>query len=163
MPIDLPQLTGAHTGKRLAEVVRFTLTTYGITSVNIGYFLLDNASNNNTAVAALAPLFGFTPSQRRLRCGPHILNLVGQMIIFGSDQAAYSNLASVAESVEKEQKLLQDWRCDGPLGILIAIINYIKTPQQYDLFNQFQKVANDELPTGRTEVPSNVATMIDWY
>jgi hypothetical protein len=108
---------------------------YGITLANVGYFVLDNASNNDTAVAALALAFGLTPSYRRLRCGPHTLNLVGQMVIFGSDQAAYDNLASVAESIEEEQELLQDWRCDGPLGILIAIINYIKTPQQYDLFN----------------------------
>jgi len=106
MPIDLPQLTSAHTGERLAEVVQLTLKTYGITSVNVGYFVLGNASNNDTAVAALALAFGFTPSHRRLRCGPHTLNLVGQMIIFGSDQAAYDNLAAVAENVEEEQELL---------------------------------------------------------
>jgi hypothetical protein len=89
----------AHTGERLAEVVQFTLTMYGITSANVGYFVLDNASNNDTAVAALALAFGLTPSHRRLRCGPHTLNLVGQIVIFGSDQAAYDNLASVAESI----------------------------------------------------------------
>ena len=100
MPIDLPQLTGAHTGERLAEVVTLTLTTYGITADNVGYFVLDNASNNNTTVAALARYFNFTTAYRRLRCGPHTLNLIGQMIIFGSDQAAYDNTAGVATSVE---------------------------------------------------------------
>jgi hypothetical protein len=54
MPIDLPQLTGAYTGERLAKVVILTLTTYGITADNVGYFVLNNASNNNTTVAALA-------------------------------------------------------------------------------------------------------------
>ncbi|KAI1664628.1 hypothetical protein L13192_10747 [Pyrenophora tritici-repentis] len=146
MPIDLPQLTGAHTGERLDEVVTLTLTTYGITADNVGYFVLDNASNNDTTVAALARHFNFTTAHRRLRCGPHTLNLIGQIIIFGSDQAAYDNTAGVTTSVEEEQQFLAQWRREGPLGILIAIINYIKTPQQYDLFASFQKTAADEVP-----------------
>jgi hypothetical protein len=39
------------------------------------------------------------------------------------------------------------WRRDGPLGILISVINYIKTPQQHELFENFQRLANRELPT----------------
>jgi hypothetical protein len=39
------------------------------------------------------------------------------------------------------------WRRDGPLGVLIAIVNYIKTPQQYALFADFQRLAHRELPT----------------
>ena len=85
MPINLPQLTGAYTGERLAEVVTLTLTTYGITADNVGYFVLDNASNNNTTVAALARHFNFTTPHRRLCCGPYTLNLISQMIIFRSD------------------------------------------------------------------------------
>lgn len=77
IPIDLPQLIGAYTGERLAEVVTLTLITYGITPAKLGYFVLDNASNDNTAVAALARSFDFIPSHRRLRCGPYTLNLVG--------------------------------------------------------------------------------------
>jgi hypothetical protein len=60
MPINLLQLVGAYTGERLAEVITSTLTTYGITAKNVGYFVLDNASNNDTAVAALARQFNFT-------------------------------------------------------------------------------------------------------
>jgi hypothetical protein len=54
MPIDRPQLTGAHTGEKLAEVITITLATYCITAEKLEYFVLDNASNNDTAVAALA-------------------------------------------------------------------------------------------------------------
>jgi hypothetical protein len=32
------------------------------------------------------------------------------------------------------------------LGVLINVINYIKTPQQYELFQEFQRAANAELP-----------------
>jgi hypothetical protein len=76
LPIDLPQLIGAYTSKRLAKVVTLTLINYGITPAKLGYFVLNNASNNNTAVAALARSFSFILSYRRLRCGPYTLNLV---------------------------------------------------------------------------------------
>ena len=41
---------------------------------------------------------------------------------------------------------MRDWRKQGPLGVLIDVINYIKTPQQYSLFETFQHQANAELP-----------------
>ena len=157
LPIDLPQLTGAHTGERLAKVVTLTLTNYGITPAKLGYFVLDNASNNDTAVAALARSFDFIPSHRRLRCGPHTLNLVGKMIIFGRDKGAYDNASG---NLDDEEKFLQEWRKDGPLGTLIAIINYIKTPQQYDLFSNFQKLANAELPTDQRRILEPVKPVV---
>jgi hypothetical protein len=41
---------------------------------------------------------------------------------------------------------LQEWRKDGPLGVLIYVINYNKTLQQYALFREFQRAANAETP-----------------
>jgi hypothetical protein len=61
LPIDLPQLGGAHTSERIAEIINSTLTTYRITLLKLGYFVLNNATSNNTAVAALARLYGFIP------------------------------------------------------------------------------------------------------
>jgi hypothetical protein len=46
LPIALPQLTGAHTGVRIAEVVDQTLQQFGVNSAKLGYFVLDNAANN---------------------------------------------------------------------------------------------------------------------
>lgn len=157
LPIELPQLTGAHTGERLAEVINLTLTSYGITPLKLGYFVLDNAHNNDTAIAALSRLNSFIPSHRRLRCGPHTLNLIGQMMIFGKDKDAYNN---AAEELKDEEKFLQDWRKDGPLGVLIAIISYIKTPQQYDLFSGFQKLANSDIPTDQRRVLEPVKPVV---
>ncbi|KAK1914312.1 hypothetical protein P3342_007558 [Pyrenophora teres f. teres] len=48
-------------------------------------------------------------------------------------------------SLDKEQ-FLDDWRKQGPLGTLLDVINYIKTPQQYEVFKNFQDLANRELP-----------------
>ena len=43
---------------------------------------------------------------------------------------------------------MQEWRKQGPLGVLVDVINYIKTPQQYELCREFQRAANAELPAG---------------
>jgi hypothetical protein len=76
LPIDLPQLVGAYTSKQIAKVINSTLTTYSNTPLKLGYFVLNNATSNNTAIAALARLIRFILSYRRLRCGPYTLNLI---------------------------------------------------------------------------------------
>jgi hypothetical protein len=145
LPIALPQLAGAHTGEAMAIVVAKTLEVYGITYDRLGYFVLDNASNNDTAVAKLGVQYHFNPIHRRLRCSPHTLNLIGQAIIFGTNRDAYDNDAT-QHTVEEAH--LQDWRQHGPLGVLVGLINHIKTPQQYKLFRDFQQTANAQLPAG---------------
>jgi hypothetical protein len=68
LPIALPQLTGAHTGEAIATAVVTTLRAYQITSATLGYFVLDNANNNDTAITAVARDFSnFEPTERRLR------------------------------------------------------------------------------------------------
>jgi hypothetical protein len=54
LPIALPQLTGAHSDEKIAEVVLSILQQFGISSRTIGYFVLDNASNNDTTIHAIA-------------------------------------------------------------------------------------------------------------
>ncbi|KAI0569426.1 hypothetical protein Alg130_11650 [Pyrenophora tritici-repentis] len=77
LPIDLPELAGAHTGEAIAKAISMTLSAYG-----------------------------------------------------------YST----------EEQYMREWRKDGPIGVLVDIINYIKTPQQYELFRSFQRRANADLP-----------------
>ena len=91
LPIALPQLTGAHSGEKIAEIVSKLLQQFGIDQHMIGYFVLDNASNNDTAVLALARRMGFNATHRRLRCGPHTLNLVGQTLLWGNNADAFDN------------------------------------------------------------------------
>ncbi|RYN17161.1 hypothetical protein AA0112_g12189 [Alternaria arborescens] len=57
--IDLPQLAGAHTGDRIADCVEKTLLEFGITAPKLGYFMLDNAYNNDAAIARLGSKYGF--------------------------------------------------------------------------------------------------------
>jgi len=142
LPIALPQLTGAHTGVRIAEVVDQTLRQFGVDSAKLGYFVLDNAANNDTAIAVVAEIYDFLPVHRRLRCGPHTLNLIGQTLLWGNNQQAYDN---APEDLNDEVRLMREWRKDGPLGVLLDVINYIKTPQQHELFINFQHRANADL------------------
>ncbi|KAG9382288.1 Dimer-Tnp-hAT domain containing protein [Pyrenophora tritici-repentis] len=125
LPIALPQLTGAHTGEAMAEVVMAIFKQFEITVGKLGYFM------------------GFSATERRLRCGPHTLNLIGQMLLWGEEKESYDN-----EETERvnEAENMATWRGDGPLGVLLAVINYIKTPQQYALFEKYQKLAIRDQP-----------------
>ncbi|KAI1552791.1 hypothetical protein PtrEW7m1_012394, partial [Pyrenophora tritici-repentis] len=54
LPIALPQLVGAHTGEAIADAVTKILQSFSINRSKLGYFVLDNAYNNDTAVNKLA-------------------------------------------------------------------------------------------------------------
>jgi hypothetical protein len=119
--------------------------------------VLDNAYANDTAVTKLAQRFEFTASHRRLRCGPHTLYLVGQMVIFGFNKDTYDN---DEDEHKTETAYLQEWRQQGPLGVLIDIINYIRTPQQHGLFADCQRRVNAKAPDQKQEILEPVKPVV---
>jgi hypothetical protein len=48
--IALPQLWGAHSGKNISRVVSTSLQQFGISPCTVGYFVLNNTTNNNTTI-----------------------------------------------------------------------------------------------------------------
>jgi hypothetical protein len=52
------------------------------------------------------------------------------------------------------------WRRDGLPGFFISVINYIKTPQQYELFENFQRLANRALPTHKQKILAPVKPVV---
>jgi hypothetical protein len=54
-------------------------------SDRIGYFVADNASNNDSALRQIAKEIDVDPLPQRIRCSAHILNLVARAIIYGTD------------------------------------------------------------------------------
>jgi hypothetical protein len=118
-------------------------------SAKIGWFITDNASNNDTAIQARSRRIGFNAVERRVRCGPHTINLVGQMLLWGKDNDAYGNALST--ELVNEDKFMEEWRHKGPLGVLLQIIAYIKTPQQVELFNRCQLEAHRDLHPDATD------------
>jgi hypothetical protein len=98
----------------------------------VGYFMLDNATNNNAAVLRIAEQMGLTAAYCRLRCGAHTLNLIGQALLWGNSNA-YDNDSS---ELAVKSELLRNWREDRPLSVLLSVINYSETPQQLKLFKK---------------------------
>jgi hypothetical protein len=70
--IALPQLTGAHSGEMMAEVVIATLQNFGINAQSIGYFVLDNASNNDCTVKVLAHKYRARARNEPVRESSHL-------------------------------------------------------------------------------------------
>jgi hypothetical protein len=60
-------------------------TIQHIDKSNLGYFVLNNALNNNTTLVELGKAIGFKPKAKRLRCIGHILNLIAKAYLFGQD------------------------------------------------------------------------------
>jgi hypothetical protein len=65
------------------------LQQFGIDKSNLGYFVLDNAPNNNTTLVELRKVMGFDPKEKRLRCMGHILNLIAKAYLFGQDVSEF--------------------------------------------------------------------------
>ncbi|KAG9388593.1 Dimer-Tnp-hAT domain containing protein [Pyrenophora tritici-repentis] len=60
-----------------------------------------------------------------------------------------------------EEQYMREWRKDGPIGVLVDVINYIKTPQQYELFRGYQRLASNNLPAeGRLKVLEPVKPVV---
>jgi hypothetical protein len=58
----------------------------------IGYYTLDNATNNDTAMEALGAEFDFDRAERRIRCAPHFLNLAVRAMMYGSKRDNFEEL-----------------------------------------------------------------------
>jgi hypothetical protein len=67
------------------------LRKFGITSKNLGYFVLDNTSNNNITLVELSKKLDFVPEQRRLRYTGHVFNLITEAYLFGQDTKSFDD------------------------------------------------------------------------
>lgn len=94
------------------------LIEFGINASRLGYFVLNNARNNNTAVAALTGEFNFNPEHRRLRCIGHILSRVVKQLIFGATANAMETEHDADFDFNTASDELKKWRKKGPVGRL---------------------------------------------
>jgi hypothetical protein len=125
-------------------VIQPLLQHFGISNENLGYFVLDNALNNDTTLAKLGKTMGFEPIQKRLRCMGHILNLIAESYIFGQDVSTFEENYKKASPGER-RKL---WRQRGELGKLHNLVAHVTASgKRTDLFLALQFDAN----VGRAE------------
>ena len=120
--LSIPELIGRHTGSNIYEGATAIINEFNIQD-RIGYFVLDNASNNDTCMQALAEEFEFDKDERRLCCVGHIINLVTCSILFGKDPDA---LEKKFEKAKEEVRELELWRKKGLIRKLHNIVKYIK-------------------------------------
>lgn len=124
--LGLRRLQGSHSGENMALLVLELLQEYKIDS-RFGYFVLDNASSNDTCVKAILRAYNI-PSEyelRRLRCFGHIVNLVAQAFLFGQDVKAFE-----AEEYETMEKAYEIYQKAGPVGIVHFIAVFIRSSSQ---------------------------------
>lgn len=139
--LGLRELIGEHSGENIAGVVADVIRDYRIAS-RIGYFVLDNAKNNDTALQMLSTTLTIDPTKQRLRCAGHIINLVVKAILFGEGVSKFER--ALAGAGDDEQFDL--WRKRGPIGKLHNIVVYInRSPQRQQQFRSKQDaVASDD-------------------
>jgi len=72
-----------YAGVNIVEGVIAVIKDFGIKNKQIRYFMLDNATNNDTAITAIAKEFNFNPIKRRLRCSGYIINIIARHLLYG--------------------------------------------------------------------------------
>jgi hypothetical protein len=89
----MPECRYSHNGGRQATLMAEAIEEYGIAK-QIGYHTGDNATSNDTCLKHLSQMLqdkygvSFHPSQRRIRCIAHIINLSLQAFLLVSSKEA---------------------------------------------------------------------------
>ena len=139
--LGMKRFRGRHTGENIARHFWDVVETYHLQE-KIGYFTLDNARNNDTAMRCIQTYLpnsgiSFDPVTRRLRCFGHVINLVVKAFLWGEDPEAFEIDITNYQALEKEQEELLAWRKKGPCGKLHNLLVYItRSPQRRDHFEE---------------------------
>ena len=149
--LGLRRLRGTHSGENIAEVILKVVRTYELTGDQIGWFVLDNATSNDTCVAEVLKDLSIndTVARRRLRCLGHIINLAAKAFLFGS-----GDFEKEVERTEEEKKEQEIWRKQGPIGKLHNIVTYIRsTPKRRE---EFEEKVKEELEKQKSYLAATV-------
>ena len=125
------EINGAHAGENIGQAVYDTMKEFGICE-KIGYFMGDNASNNDTTIQSINRRLqedrfdSFQWEERRLRCWGHIMNLVVKALLFGSKVFKLEKERRDEEDITTyEQQQTLRWRALGAIGKGHNIIKFI--------------------------------------
>lgn len=101
----------------------FLLKDYGIDHDKLGWFVLDNATNNNTTLEELSKSIPFDLQfSKKLRYAGHIINLAAHSFLYGQD---LSKLESKLRQDQSDVFRLELWRQKGPVRKLHNLVFYI--------------------------------------
>ena len=150
--LSLRELSGTHSGEAQAEIFISVVEQYGIKN-RIGWFTLDNVYSNDTMLRAIArSIPQLDPTQHRLRCNGHVINLAVQAFLFSKDKEASDEairqIALLSKNETKgnleRQVSAAEWRKLGALGMLHNLVIYIRSSDQ--LYQSFLHQAGRMIP-----------------
>ena len=144
--LGLRDTLGSHTGANIANHLLSVINDFQI-GHQIAFFIADNASNNDKALAVLSsylPSLKIDPVKQRLRCSSHIYNLICKAILYGVDgdcledasqeatisqltMTSVSSFEAVINGGSSDEAKLTAWRKKGPVGKLHNTVIHIKS------------------------------------
>ena len=166
--LGLRRFHGSHTGVNQAEHFWEVVKQYEL-ETKIGYFTLDNATNNDTTLTQISVYLAelgieFKPTERRLRCFGHVINLVVKAFLWGLNTEVLEGLAGGCSTEGDGQEIaeLMEWRRQGPMGKLRNICVWIcRTPQRRDSFTNKVK-SHGSTATGSHATLPIVGSITRW-
>lgn len=165
--LALPRMVGAHTGVSIADQIHTILCHFRLEE-RFGHAIADNASENIACMNHLSELLNIDLDKRRIMCMGHIINLVAQQCLFGSDIEAFEEELTNTTAVELE---LQSWRQKGPIGKLHNLIRYIlHSSKRRDALQEIQRLQHESQSDSHDAPPriydlirDNLTRWNSWY
>ena len=140
--LAMKEITEAHKGEFIAPVLYEVVKEFSIED-RLGYFMADNAINNDTALRFLDNAIrdeggvGFDVEECQLRCLGHILNLTVKVLLFGGNVTALEREDFKDEDMDKnddeseEDQNARKWCVRRVVGKLHNIVIFIRwSPQR---------------------------------
>ena len=142
--LAIRELKEEHTGENIAQWIHIVVKEYGVMD-KLGYFVMDNAGNNDTALVSLNRRImedggeGFDLEARQLRCFAHTINLVVKELMFGKRKAPKQKSESPEDTnktaKQRKQEERAQWRTLGALGKAHNICKEIQiNPQHHNTY-----------------------------
>jgi hypothetical protein len=97
--LSLPYQASRYTGVNIAPTISAIVQTFGLKQ-KLGWFVCDNALNNDTCIEALSSEFEFDHFKRRIRCIGHVINLVARSLLFGKELEALKEKLTKADDIK---------------------------------------------------------------
>ena len=101
--LSSPEQSESHYGVDIADQVITVIEDFDIAS-KLGFFVLDNALNNDTAMEAIGARFGFKPKERRLRCAGYIINLITRHLLFRFNKKLFKFKDTILANIQDKLK-----------------------------------------------------------
>ncbi|KAI7763505.1 hypothetical protein LZL87_013897 [Fusarium oxysporum] len=127
--LALKDIDSEHDGSYLTVAILKVVNEWGFAS-KLGYFVMDNAGNNDTMMRSLSLgllcRYGiqYDPKVHRLRCQGHIINLAAKAFLFVTDNEKLELDDPGVHNVTL--KHIEAWRKKGPLSKIYNFVVFIQ-------------------------------------